>query len=194
MFKAANNAAYRGANIHKHESPADGMDIFAVLDEASVESATRASSVIRNIDPRDPAVAEQIRGERTGALWQRCGLIEVVNRYHEDLRAGRRQGIRSALVTELMLARTWVSGRNYYYHTSELYPKFVALPAAAEALGIAKSAAYRMVSAGSFPCLTTRIKGGIHVPTEALMYSLSIPDVVVHLDDVENGAIHAGGN
>lgn len=194
MFRAANNAAYRGANMHRDESPTDEREIVSVLEEASVESALKASSILHDIDPMDPAVAEQIRGERTGALWQRYGLIDVVNRHHEDLRAGRRPGIRDALATEAMLARTWVSGFNHYYRVSDLYPKFVALPAAAEALGIAKTTAYRMVGAGSFPCLTTRIKGSIHVPTAALMHSLSVPDVIVHIDDVENGATHADGD
>ncbi|MER7637213.1 hypothetical protein [Streptomyces sp. NPDC126522] len=194
MVKAAINAAYRRANVHERESSTGDVKDLLIFEEAAVDSVLKASSIIHDADPRDPAVIEQIRGERTGALWQMYGLSEVVNGYHEDLRAGRRRGLRGILVTEAMLARTWVTSGNYYYYASDLYPKFVALPAAAEALGIAKSAAYKMVRAGSFPCLTMRMGSGIQVPTKALMQSLSIADIIVHVDDVENGAAHAGGN
>jgi hypothetical protein len=194
MVKAAINAAYRRANIHENESSTSDVGGLLIFEESAMDSTLKASSIIHDADPRDPAVVEQIRGERTGALWQMYGLNEVVNRYHEDLRAGRRPGLRDILATETMLARTWVTGCNYYYYISDFYPKFVALPAAAEALGIAKSTAYQMVRAGSFPCLTTRMGSSIQVPTKALMNSLSIADIIVHLDDVENGAAHTGGN
>ncbi|MEV6107549.1 hypothetical protein AB0M28_23025 [Streptomyces sp. NPDC051940] len=190
MVKAAINAAYRRASVHGSERLSGNVEALLAFEESDLDSALKASSIIHDADPKDSAVAEQIRGERTGALWQRHGLAEVVNRYHEDLREGRRQGLRGILVTEAMLARTWVAGHSYYYYISDFYPKLVDLSAAAEALGIAKSAAYRMVRAGSFPCLTTRMGGSIKVPTEALMHSLSIPDIIVHLDDVENGAAH----
>ncbi|MHB9759078.1 helix-turn-helix transcriptional regulator [Streptomyces sp. BYX5S] len=194
MVKAAINAAYERAKVHVSESSTDYVEDLLMLEEAVTGTTLKASSIIHEADPRDPAVAEQIRGERTGALWQMYGLGEAVNRYHEDLRARRRPGLRDTLATEAMLARTWVTGSNYYYYTSDFYPKFVDLPAAAEALGIAKSAAYKMVRAGSFPCLTTRMGCGIQVPTKELMHSLSVEDVIVHLDDVENGAARAGGN
>ncbi|MCQ8193961.1 helix-turn-helix transcriptional regulator [Streptomyces rugosispiralis] len=194
MVKAAIKAAYRRANIHENESSTGEIEALLIFEETFMDSALKASSIIRDADLRDPAVAEQIRGERMGAQWQRYGLIQAVNRYHDDLRSGHRPGLRDVLATETMLARTWVSGCNYYYYISDFYPKFVALPAAAEALGIAKTTAYRMVRSGSFPCLTTRMGSSIQVPTKALMHSLDIADIIVHLDDVENGAAHVGEN
>lgn len=194
MVKAAISAAYRRANVHENESSTSDVESLLALEEAVLDSTFKASSIIHDADPRDPAVAEQIRGEHTGALWQKYGLIEAVNRHHEDLRTGRRPGLRSSIATETMLTRTFVTGRNYYYYTSDFYPKFIDLPAAAEALGIAKSTAYRMVRAGSFPCPTTHMGRSYQVLTKALMHSLSIVDVIVHPDDVENGAAHVGGN
>jgi hypothetical protein len=193
MVKAAINAAYRRADVHKNESSSSFVELLLMSEEAVADSTLRASSIVHGADPRDPAVAEQIRGEHIGALWQRHGLGGVVGRHHAELRTGRRPGLRDALATEAMLTRTWVTGRNHYYYVSDFYPKFIALPAAAEALGIAKSAAYRMVRTGSFPCLTTRMGSSIQVPTKSLMCSLSIPDVIVHVDDVENGAASLAG-
>ncbi|WP_143098917.1 hypothetical protein [Streptomyces sp. yr375] len=104
MVKAAINAAYGRANIHKNESSTSDVEALLMFEEAAMDSVLKASSIIHDADPRDPAVVEQIRGERTGSLWQMCGLTEEVNRYHEDLRAGRRQGLRGVLATEAMLA------------------------------------------------------------------------------------------
>ncbi|WP_234352070.1 MULTISPECIES: helix-turn-helix transcriptional regulator [unclassified Streptomyces] len=193
MVKIAVNEAYRRADEHKHESASRDAEILASLEEASLDSTLKASSILHGVNPRDPAVMEQIRGERTGALWQRWGLAETFGRHHADLRAGRRSGLNNATVSATMLARIFVTGGNHYYYTSDMYPKFVDLPAAAEALGIAKTTAYRMVRAGSFPCPPVRMGSAYRVLTQSLMRSMAIPDLVVHADDVENGADHAAG-
>ncbi|MBZ3907176.1 helix-turn-helix transcriptional regulator [Streptomyces griseiscabiei] len=193
IVRAAINAAYQRANGHENESSTSDIESLLAFEEAVLDSTIKANSIVHNTNPSDPAVAEQIRGERTGALWKTYGLIEAVNRYHEDLRAGRRSGLRSIIATETMLTRTYITGRNYYYRISDFYPKFVDLPAAARALGIAKSTAYRMVRAGSFPCPAAHVGRSYQVPTKALMNSLSISDSIVHPDDVKNGADHAHG-
>ncbi|MET7340442.1 helix-turn-helix transcriptional regulator [Streptomyces sp. NPDC087866] len=193
MVKAAISAAYRGADVHEHESSVGEVETFLPFEESALSSVIKASSIVYGADPRDPVVVEQIRGERMGALWQRFGLGEVINRHHAGLGDGSRPGLRSSLATEAMLTRTFVTGSNRYYYASDLYPKFVDLPAAAKALGIARTTAYRMVRTGSFPCPTTYMGRSHQVPTKALMHSMSIADSIVHADDVENGAAHACG-
>ncbi|GAA2109456.1 hypothetical protein GCM10009802_05840 [Streptomyces synnematoformans] len=193
MVKAAMRVAYQRANGHKNESSASDLEALLAYEEPFPDPPVKASSIIHSADPRDPAVAEQLRGERTGALWHTYGLDGIFGRHHEELRAGRKSGLRTVAASDAMLARTFVAGCNYYYYASDIYPRFVDLPAAAKALGIAKSTAYRMVRAGTFPCPPIRMGGSYQVLTHALMHSLSIPDIVVHADDVENGAAHAGG-
>lgn len=193
MVKAAVNAAYRRANAHKNESSTDDVEALT-FGEDVLDSTLKSSSMIYDADLRDPAVVEQIRGERIGALWQACGLIEAVGRYHEGLRAGLRPKLPSTVATETMLTRSYVTGFNYYYYISDFYPKFIDLPAAAKALGIPISTAYRMVRAGSFPCPTTYMGRSLQVLTRAVMHSLAIADVIVHPDDVDNGAAHASGS
>ncbi|MFD7296060.1 helix-turn-helix transcriptional regulator [Streptomyces sp. NPDC059897] len=191
MVKSAIRVAYQRAGGRSAERLTSDVEELLALEESFLDSSIAASSIICDANPRDPAVAEQIRGERTGALWQRYGLSDRFNHHHKDLREGRRVGVRSALASETMLARTFVTGCNSYYYTSDIYPKFVDLPAAAEAMGIAKTTAYTMVRAGSFPCPPIRMAGRYQVITQALMQSLRVPDVIVHADDVENGADHA---
>lgn len=191
MRKAAVNAAYACAKVHDNESTVDELDAFLAHAEAPPESGIKASAIIHNADPRDPAVAEQIRGECHGAKLRRFVHPDILRKFHDDIRTGRRTGVSSNLASDSMLARIFVSGGNYYYYTSDFYPAFVGLPVAAEVLGVPPSSVYRMVRTGTFPCPTTFMGRKHQVYTKALMSHLNIPDVIVHPDDVENGAAHA---
>ncbi|MEV5886756.1 hypothetical protein AB0L74_29445 [Streptomyces sp. NPDC052020] len=157
------------------------------------EFTLKASSVVHDADLRDPAVAEQIRGESHGAKLQRFVPPDTIRNFHEEIRTGRRPGLKSNLATPAMLARTFITEANHYYHVSEFYPAFIGLPVATEALGIPPTSAYRMVRAGSFPCPTTYMGRKHVVQTKAIMHHMNIPDIIVHPDDVENGVAHAGG-
>ncbi|MFG3103262.1 helix-turn-helix transcriptional regulator [Streptomyces sp. NPDC048182] len=191
MLKAAVNAAYACAKVHDNESTIGDSDVLRAQAEAPKEFTINASAVIHNANVRDPAVAEQILGESHGAKLQRFVPSHLIEAFHQDIRTGRRPSVPNRLATESMLTRTFVTGGNHYYYASDLYPTFVGLPIAAEVLGIAPSSAYRMVRAGTFPCPTTFMGRKHQVYMKALMSYLAIPDIIVHPDDVENGAAHA---
>ncbi|NMO35322.1 hypothetical protein HG826_17460 [Streptomyces sp. GMY01] len=192
MLKAAVNAAYACAKIHDNESTIGDLDILHTQEEAPKEFAINASAIIHNANLRDPAVAEQVLGESHGAKLRRFVPLHVINAFHDDIRTGRRPGVPNRLATDSMLARIFVTGGNHYYYVSDFYPAFVGLPVAAEVLGIPPSSAYRMIRAGNFPCPTTFMGRKHQVYLKALMSHLDIPDIIVHPDDVENGAAHAG--
>ncbi|MFF0966532.1 helix-turn-helix transcriptional regulator [Streptomyces sp. NPDC003703] len=192
MRKAAVNAGYASAKIHDNESTSSDLEALHSREEPLPEFAIKASAIIHNPDPRDPAVAEQIRGECYGAKLRRFVHPNVIRNYHNDVRAGLRTGVATHLASDAMLARIFVTGSNHYYYTSDFYPAFVGLPVAAEVLGIAPASAYRMVRSGTFPCPTTFMGRKHQVYLKALMSHLAIPDIIVHPDDVENGAAHAG--
>jgi hypothetical protein len=191
MIKAAVDAAYACAKAHDKESTVGDSQALLAHEWAPPESAINASAIIHDANPRDPAVAEQIRGECHGAKLQRFVHPDILRKFHDDIRTGRRTGVSSHLASESMLARIFVTGSNHYYYASDLYPAFVGLPVAAEVLGVPPSAAYRMVRTGTFPCPTTFMGRKHQVYTKALMIHLNIPDIIVHPDDVENGAAHA---
>jgi hypothetical protein len=59
-------------------------------------------------------------------------------------------------------------------------------------MGIAESAARRLIKDGDFPFPVARAGRSYKVSVRALMQFMDIPDAIVHVDDVENGAFHAG--
>ncbi|MFD0317376.1 hypothetical protein [Streptomyces flavalbus] len=193
MVKASVTAAYRSAKIHSSEYEFENLDELHVPEDTTRTFAVTRSAIIHNADLRDPAIAEQVRGEAHGARLQKFVPQEVLTAFHEEVRAGTRSRSASILTTPTMLARTFVTGGDHYYHVSDFYPAFIGLPVAAEALDIPPSSAYRMVRAGSFPCPTTYMGRKLQVHTRALMHHMGVPDIIVHPDDVENGAAHARG-
>lgn len=90
------------------------------------------------------------------------------------------------------MTRAWVDGVERYYYVSDFYPKFMRLRDAAKVMGIADSAAYRKVRGGDFPFPVNSSGQSYQVFVRALMQHMEIPDAVVHMDDVENGAGYAG--
>ncbi|MEV0451374.1 hypothetical protein [Streptomyces sp. NPDC050600] len=192
MVKAAFATAYRLGNSTSSEYAMDDVEALTQLEALTRDSMLRASSIIDVDSIRDADVVEQLRGERVGAMFQMQGQFDVLRVFHDDLRAGRRSGSVGQVVKS-GLSRAWISDPNLYYYASDLYPSFIGLREAAGVMGIAESAAYRLVRAGQFPFPVARAGRGYKVSVKALMHFKNIPDVVVHVDDVENGALHAGG-
>ncbi|WP_405906814.1 helix-turn-helix domain-containing protein [Streptomyces sp. NBC_00828] len=91
------------------------------------------------------------------------------------------------------LSRSRISSQNLYYYASDLYPSFVGLQEAADVMGISISGAHRLIRAGQFPFPVARAGRSYKVSVKALMHFKDIPDVIVHVDDIENGALHASG-
>ncbi|MFI1517831.1 hypothetical protein [Kitasatospora cineracea] len=60
-------------------------------------------------------------------------------------------------------------------------------------MGIPESAAHRAIREGTFDLPTARAGRSYKVSVDAIMRLLDIQDGIVHVDDVENGARHAGG-
>lgn len=192
MVKAAHGVAYSRGRSVSSEWSTDEIEIFRP--EAPVQdSLLRALSIIDVSGIRDADVAEQVRGERFGSLLQRLGCFDVARVFHDALRAGRRSGSISQAVKASRLARSRISSQNLYYYASDIYPPFIGLREAAIAMGIAESAAHRLIRAGQFPFPVARAGRSYKVSVKALMHFMDIPDVVVHADDVENGSLHASG-
>ncbi|MFD9414181.1 helix-turn-helix transcriptional regulator [Streptomyces goshikiensis] len=156
-------------------------------------SAPSASSIIDINNIRDAGVAEQIRGERLGALFQGLGCFDAVQGFHDELRAGRRSGSVSRALSSSKLPRSQISNPNLYYYASDLYPSFIGIREAANVMGISNSAAHRLVRAGQFPFPVARAGRRYKISVKVLMHFKGIPDAIVHVDDIENGALHAGG-
>jgi hypothetical protein len=190
MVKAAFEAAYQQAKAGSLEHSTDDMDTILQPEAFTQSSALKASSIIDVDSIRDENVAEQIRGERFGALLQRTGCAESMRVFHDELRTGRRSGSIIQSVRD-GLPRSWISDPNLYYYTSDLYPKFIGLQEAADVMGITESAAHRLIRAGEFPFPAARSGRGYKVSVKALMNFADIPNAIVHVDDVENGALHA---
>ena len=190
MVKAAFEAAYLQAKTGSLEHSTDDMEIFLRPESSAQTSSLKASSIIDVDRIRDADVAEQIRGERFGALLQRAGCADVVQVFHDEIRTGRRSGSIIQSVKD-GLPRSWISGPNPYYYTSDLYPNFIGLREAADVMGIAESAAHRLIRAGEFPFPAARAGRSYKVSVKALMHFADIPNAIVHADDVENGAVHA---
>lgn len=193
MRKTAIRAAYRRATDQTRETAFERPEDFLDEEDHPELPGLKASSLIHGANIRDPAVAEQLRGERNGALFHKNNCMDAVSRFHEEIRAGRRSDITARAAKAPMLARSNLFGPSHYYYISDFLPPFIGMPAAAEALGIPESAAYHMVRRGTFPCPPTRMGRSLRVPVRPLMHYMEIPDVIVHPDDVENGAAHASG-
>ncbi|MET7572960.1 hypothetical protein ABZT04_31385 [Streptomyces sp. NPDC005492] len=193
MRKAAIRAAYQRATDQTRETVIERPEDFLETADTPELPGLKPSSIIHNTDPRDPAVAEQIRGERNGALFHKHNCMDAATRFHDDLRAGRRPDVISRASNAPMLARSSLLGSSHYYYISDFFPSFIGISAAAEALGITESAAYQMVRKGTFPCPHTRMGRSLKVHVPPLMHYMNIPDAIVHPDDVENGAAHASG-
>lgn len=114
-------------------------------------------------------------------------------RYGQTRNAGLRSGTVSQAVKTSGLPRSLISNPNLYYYASDLYPSFIGLREAAGVMGIAESAAHRLIRAGQFPFPAARAGRSYKVSVRALMHFKDIPDAIVHVDDIENGALHASG-
>ncbi|MFJ3649907.1 helix-turn-helix transcriptional regulator [Streptomyces murinus] len=193
MVKAAFEVAFRYASGASSEWSSDEIELMIQSEVFTQESALKASSVIDINSIRDADVAEQLRGERIGALFQLLGHFGVVREFHDDLRAGRRSGSVRQTMTTSMLLRSRISGPSLYYYTSDLYPPYIGLREAAAVMGVPESAAHRLIRVGQFPFPVARAGRSYKVSVKALMHFKDIPDVIVHVDDVENGALHVSG-
>ncbi|QMU68463.1 AlpA family transcriptional regulator [Streptacidiphilus sp. P02-A3a] len=189
MVKAAFEVAFQRGRSRIPEYSTDDIEVFSEPETTARGSGLRASSIIDINSIRDAHVAEQIRGERLGALFQRLGIIEFVRGFHDDLRTGRRAGTVSRTVA-MSGARSLISSPGLYYYASDLYPSFIGLRDAAGVMGISETAAHRLVRAGEFPFPVARAGRSYKVSVRALMLFKDIPDAVVHVDDIESGALH----
>ncbi|MET9291631.1 hypothetical protein [Streptomyces sp. NPDC003077] len=193
MVKAAFEVAFRYGSANSSEYSMDDIEIFVRPEISTPSSPLRATSIIDMSGIRDTGVAEQIRGERLGALLQGHGCFDAVRGFHDELRSGRRSGSVSQAVRATRLGRSRISDPNLYYYASDLYPPFIGLREAAGVMGIAESAAHRLIRAGQFPFPVARAGRSYKVSVKALMHFKDIPDAIVHVEDIENGALHANG-
>ncbi|MFI9001216.1 helix-turn-helix domain-containing protein [Streptomyces sp. NPDC053541] len=192
MVKAAFDVAFRRGKAVSSDCLIDDLELLRC--EAPAQgSDLSAHSIIDVNGIRDADVAEQIRGERFGSLLQRSGCFGAVAGFHSEIRSGRRTGSVGQAVEVSGSTRSRISGRSSYYYSSDLYPSFVGLLEAASVMGIAESAARRLIRAGQFPFPVARAGRSYMVSVRALMHFMDIPDVIVHVDYVENGATHASG-
>ncbi|WP_143179717.1 helix-turn-helix transcriptional regulator [Streptomyces yunnanensis] len=192
VVKSAYDLAYKRAKAHGEERSSDGMDDLPSLPEVPSSFTMKASVVVNLPDVRDPVVAEQIRGERFGALLRKLGYVERMASFHQEIRDGLHPGIAQKVLKGGAVTRAWVDGVERYYFVSDFYPKFMGLRDAAKVMGIAESAAYRKVRDGDFPFPVNSSGRSYQVSVRALMHQMEIPDAIVHMDDVENGAGYAG--
>ncbi|GAB2821910.1 hypothetical protein GCM10027091_61510 [Streptomyces daliensis] len=192
MVKAAFEMAFRIGNANSSECSTDDVEILNQQEFFTQDSTLRMSSIIDVASIRDPDVAEQLGGERVGALFQTQGHFDVLRGFHDGLRSGSRSGsVSQSRISGL--SRSWISDPNLYYYLSDLYPSFIGLREAADVMGIAESAAHRLIRAGQFPFPAARAGRGYKISVKALMHFKNIPDAIIHVDDVENGALHASG-
>ncbi|MFE6502407.1 helix-turn-helix transcriptional regulator [Kitasatospora sp. NPDC057738] len=193
IVKAAFEVAFQRGKTSSPELMTDQLDVFAPPEIPVVDHSMQASSIIDVSRVRSAEVAEQIRGERLGALLHGLGCFDAVQDFHEDMRAGRRSGSISQAVKATGLSRSRFSNSNLYYYASDLYPSFIGLREAAGVIGLPESTAYRLIRAGQFPLPVARAGRSYKVSVRALMHFTDIPDAIVHADDIENGALHARG-
>ncbi|MFJ4409565.1 helix-turn-helix domain-containing protein [Streptomyces sp. NPDC088910] len=192
MVKAAFDVAFRRGRAAVSEHSTDDIDLFFQPEVSAQGSVLRALSIINVDDIRDADVAEKIRGERFGALLQTWDCFDAVRGFHDELRSGRRTGSISQVVKQ-RLTRSWISNPNLYYYASDFYPSYIGLQEAAGVMGITESAARRLIKEGELPFPVARVGRSYKVSVKALMHFMRMPDAIVHVDDVENGAFHAGG-
>ncbi|MFB7761520.1 hypothetical protein [Streptomyces xiamenensis] len=153
----------------------------------------RASSIVETRAAPDPNSNERIRGEREGALLQRMGVMSRVNIFHSKLRNGWRDEKESPPLSSEQVGRSWADGKNLYYRFSDLLPQYIGFNEAAKALGLSESQASKMARKGTLPFRVLWIGNSRAVSVASLMRILNIHDSILHPDDVENGASHAGG-
>ncbi|WP_158692724.1 hypothetical protein [Streptomyces roseochromogenus] len=164
-----------------------------ISDAAHEEYSTLvASSIIDASTVQNPDADERIRGERIGALLQRMGAIEWAKTYHDKVRNGFRDEADAPSITPTQVGRSWVDGRNLYYRISDLLPQYIGFSEAANVVCLSESQASRMAKKGTLPFRVLWIGNSRVVLVRSLMHVLSIPDSIVHPDDVENGASHVG--
>ncbi|MHA6759381.1 helix-turn-helix transcriptional regulator [Streptacidiphilus sp. PAMC 29251] len=191
MVKAAFAVAWGNAGSPEYST--DDVEVLLWPEGSASVSPLRASSIIDVSSILDADAAERIRGERLGALLQRLGCFNGVRDFHDEIRSGHRSGSVGHAVM-MSLSRGRISDQNLYYYVSDLCPSFIGLREAAVVMGIAESAAHRLIRAGEFPFPVARAGRSYKVSVRALMHFKDIPDAIVHIDDVENGARHARGN
>jgi hypothetical protein len=194
MVKAAFEVAFQRGKTGSPEHSTDDIEVFIPLEMPAPGPALRATSIIDVSSIRSADVAEQIRGERLGALLHGLGCFDAVQGFHEEIRAGHRSGSISQEVKASGLSRSRFSNHNLYYYASALYPSFIGLREAAGVIGVPESTAYRLIRAGQFPLPVARVGRSYKVSVRALMHFTDIPDAIVHADDIENGALHASGS
>lgn len=192
VVKGAYEIAYKRAKVCGGEWSSDCMDGVPIFPGNENEFTIKTSGVVDSVDVRDPVVAEQIRGERFGALLRKMNCVDRMTLFHQEIRDGLHPGIADRVMKGGVAERVWVDGAERYYYVSDFYPKFMRLPAAAEVMGVAESAAYRKVRGGDFPFPVNSTGRSYQVSVGALMHHVGISDAVVHMDDVENGAGYAG--
>ncbi|WP_158712138.1 hypothetical protein [Streptomyces rimosus] len=153
-------------------------------------SPLRASSISNAGAVRDPDADERIRGERTGALLQRMGVMGHAKILHDRIRSGCRDEADAPSITPAQVGRTWIDGEN---QLSDLLPQYIGFSEAANVVGLSQSQASRMAGKGSLPFRVHWTGNSRVVSVKSLMNILGIHDSIVHPDDVENGASHVGG-
>ncbi|MFD4508354.1 hypothetical protein [Streptomyces sp. NPDC058457] len=192
MMTHAFSAARELVEVGSSETCATSAE-HLIADAAHEEDSTlRASSIIDATTVRDPDTDERIRGERTGALLQRMGVMDHVKTLHDKLRNGCRDEVDSPALTPTQAGRSWVDGRNLYYRISDLLPQYIGFSEAANIIGLSESQASKMARKGSLPFRVLWIGNSRVVAVKSLMHTLDIQDSIVHPDDVENGASHLG--
>ncbi|MFE1320892.1 helix-turn-helix domain-containing protein [Kitasatospora phosalacinea] len=189
MVKAAFDAAYRRGKGRVSEYSTNEIEFFYEPEVPFRGSGLRASSIIDVNKIRDGNAAEQIRGERLGALYQRLGMIDFFRSFHESLRSGRCSGSVSPAMASSR-ARSLIFNPRLYFRPSDLYPSFIGLAVAADVMGISEHSAYRLIRAGEFPFPVARAGRSYRVSVKALMLFMDIPDAIVHADDIASGALH----
>ncbi|MEV0115055.1 hypothetical protein AB0H77_17660 [Streptomyces sp. NPDC050844] len=175
------------------ETCAEDVSQFATDVTEEEDSTLRASSIIDATIVLDPDADERIRGERTGALLKRMGVMEHAMTLHGRIRSGSRNGKETPAITPKQTGRSWVDGMNLYYRFSELLPEHISFSDAANSIGISESQASRMARKGTLPFRVFWVGNTRVVSVKSLMTILGIQDSIVHPDDVENGAAHCDG-
>ncbi|MFB8202100.1 hypothetical protein [Kitasatospora purpeofusca] len=188
MIKEAVSRAYKRVGANGRETARDSMDTFASPQNSPRATAFLRPSSVGTSGSQNPHAAEIIRGEQVGAMLQALEQIGLARAHHAEIRSGIK---RSTALSHPNLARAGLPGAHHYYRLSDLLPAHIGIRPAAEVLGIAETAALRMVRDGSFPCPVTRMGRSYRVPVKAFMAALGIPDAPFHPDDVENGAERA---
>ncbi|MFD8061889.1 hypothetical protein ACFXA0_18620 [Streptomyces cyaneofuscatus] len=147
-MKAAHGVAYSRGRSVSSEWSTDETEFFRPEEPPVQNSLPRALSIIDISSIRDADVAEQVRGERFGSLLQRLDCFDVARDFPDARRDGRRSGSVGQAVKASPLGRSRISSRSLYCYASDLFPSFIGLREGASVMGIAESAAHRIIRAG----------------------------------------------